>query len=241
MARKGGPPPARPAKRKKRGQHQATRLAHAGREPKRYHGFVNPPVFRGSTVLYPSFASLEANDQEFSYGRLGTPTTKALARGHRRARGWPRHGADAVGPLGHRRDADGAPFRRRSRPRLRQRLSADPPLLRSGAGALRCGDHLLRSAGRRPHRRADPRQHQGRSSPSRRAARPSRCRTSRRLPKRLMPGARSSCSTTPGRRRSSSSRSPMASTCRSRRRRNISSAMPMPCSAPSPRPRRCSL
>jgi cystathionine beta-lyase len=80
MARKGGPPPARPAKRKKRGQDQATRLAHAGREPKRYHGFVNPPVFRGSTVLYPSFASLEANDQEFSYGRLGTPTTKALAQ-----------------------------------------------------------------------------------------------------------------------------------------------------------------
>ncbi len=36
-------------------------------------------MFRGSTVLYPSFASLEANDQEFSYGRLGTPTTKALA------------------------------------------------------------------------------------------------------------------------------------------------------------------
>jgi cystathionine beta-lyase len=78
MAQKGGPPTARPAKRKKRGQ--ATRLAHAGREPKRYYGFVNPPVFRGSTVLYPSFASLEANDQEFSYGRLGTPTTKALAQ-----------------------------------------------------------------------------------------------------------------------------------------------------------------
>jgi cystathionine beta-lyase len=80
MAKKGGPPPARTAKRKKRGHSQATRLAHAGRDPKRYHGFVNPPVFRGSTVLYPSFASLEANDQEFSYGRLGTPTTKALAQ-----------------------------------------------------------------------------------------------------------------------------------------------------------------
>jgi len=80
MAQKGGPPPARPARRNKRGQDQATRLAHAGREPKRYHGFVNPPVFRGSTVLYPSVASLEANDQEFSYGRLGTPTTKALAQ-----------------------------------------------------------------------------------------------------------------------------------------------------------------
>ena len=63
-----------------RPQKQATRLAHAGRDPQRYHGFVNPPVFRGSTVLYPSVASLEANDLEFSYGRLGTPTTKALAQ-----------------------------------------------------------------------------------------------------------------------------------------------------------------
>jgi cysteine-S-conjugate beta-lyase len=80
MARRSGSPPAVPPKSKKRSQNQATRLAHAGREPQRYHGFVNPPVFRGSTVLYPSLASLDANDQEFSYGRLGTPTTKALAQ-----------------------------------------------------------------------------------------------------------------------------------------------------------------
>ena len=61
-------------------QKQDTRLAHVGREPRRYHGFVNPPIYRGSTVLFPSVASLEADDQEFSYGRLGTPTDKALAQ-----------------------------------------------------------------------------------------------------------------------------------------------------------------
>src|SRR3989304_3019096 len=51
---------------------------HAGREPAPQHGFVNTPIYRGSTVLFPSVAALEANDQDFTYGRLGTPTVKAL-------------------------------------------------------------------------------------------------------------------------------------------------------------------
>lgn len=55
-----------------------TRLAHAGRDPSRYHGFVNTPIYRGSTVLYPTLACLEADAQDFSYGRLGTPTVQAL-------------------------------------------------------------------------------------------------------------------------------------------------------------------
>jgi cysteine-S-conjugate beta-lyase len=59
-------------------QKQDTRLAHAGREPKRFYGFVNPPIYRGSTILFPTAAALEANDQEFTYGRLGTPTVRAL-------------------------------------------------------------------------------------------------------------------------------------------------------------------
>jgi cystathionine beta-lyase len=61
-----------------RKQKEATRLAHAGREPSRQHGFVNTPIYRGSTVLFPTLASLESNDQDFTYGRLGTPTVKAL-------------------------------------------------------------------------------------------------------------------------------------------------------------------
>jgi len=60
-------------------KHKAeTRLAHAGREPSRHHGFVNTPIYRGSTVLFPTLAGLEANAQDFTYGRLGTPTVKAL-------------------------------------------------------------------------------------------------------------------------------------------------------------------
>jgi cystathionine beta-lyase len=57
---------------------QQTRLAHAGREPARQHGFVNTPIYRGSTVIFPTVAALEANDQDFTYGRLGTPTVRAL-------------------------------------------------------------------------------------------------------------------------------------------------------------------
>ena len=60
------------------GQKQSTRLAHAGCEPQRFHGFVNPPIYRGSTILFPTAAALEANEQEYTYGRLGTPTVRAL-------------------------------------------------------------------------------------------------------------------------------------------------------------------
>jgi cysteine-S-conjugate beta-lyase len=56
----------------------ATRVAHAGREPARQHGFVNTPIYRGSTVLFPSMAAIEANDQPYTYGRTGTPTVRAL-------------------------------------------------------------------------------------------------------------------------------------------------------------------
>ena len=65
-------------RKKSRGERDATRLVHAGREPSRFHGFVNTPIYRGSTILFPSVAALEANDQAFTYGRLGTPTVRAL-------------------------------------------------------------------------------------------------------------------------------------------------------------------
>lgn len=57
----------------------ATRLSHTGRAGKRVHGFVNPAVHRGSTVLYPSMAQRKEfqaarMEQELVYGVLGTPT-----------------------------------------------------------------------------------------------------------------------------------------------------------------------
>jgi len=55
-----------------------TSLVTAGRDTRAQKGFVNPPVFRGSTVLYPSAEDLHAHRAEFTYGRHGTPTTRAL-------------------------------------------------------------------------------------------------------------------------------------------------------------------
>lgn len=59
-------------------QQAATRLVTAGRDTKAQKGFVNPPVFHGSTVLYPTAEDLHAHRAEFTYGRHGTPTTRAL-------------------------------------------------------------------------------------------------------------------------------------------------------------------
>ena len=59
-------------------QQVETRLVTAGRNAKAQHGFVNPPVVHGSTVLYPTAEDLHAHRGEFQYGRHGTPTTKAL-------------------------------------------------------------------------------------------------------------------------------------------------------------------
>lgn len=56
----------------------ATDLVHLGREPAACHGFVNPPLYRGSTVLFPSFEALEAHDLPYTYGRNGSPTFAAL-------------------------------------------------------------------------------------------------------------------------------------------------------------------
>jgi cysteine-S-conjugate beta-lyase len=59
-------------------QQAETRLVTAGRDTKAQKGFVNPPVVHGSTVLYPSAEDLHAHRGEFTYGRHGTPTTRAL-------------------------------------------------------------------------------------------------------------------------------------------------------------------
>jgi cystathionine beta-lyase len=59
-------------------QRPETRLVTAGRDAKAQKGFVNPPVVHGSTVLYPSAEDLHAHRGEFTYGRHGTPTTRAL-------------------------------------------------------------------------------------------------------------------------------------------------------------------
>ena len=55
-----------------------SRLVHLGRDGETSQGFVNIPAFRGSTVLFPDVATLEARNQRYTYGTHGTPSTVAL-------------------------------------------------------------------------------------------------------------------------------------------------------------------
>ena len=57
---------------------ERTRLVHAGRDPFEQHGFVNTPIYRGSTVLYPTTDDLKNRRGTYSYGTKGTPTTRSL-------------------------------------------------------------------------------------------------------------------------------------------------------------------
>ena len=57
----------------------ATRLVAGGRDPFAHHGFVNPPVYHASTVLYRTVEDYLAQRGRYLYGRRGTPTSEALA------------------------------------------------------------------------------------------------------------------------------------------------------------------
>ncbi len=60
-----------------------TRLVHAGRDPDGHQGAVNPPLYRASTILYPTLAAYEGRHERrytaYAYGIHGTPTTVGLA------------------------------------------------------------------------------------------------------------------------------------------------------------------
>ncbi|TDW25603.1 cystathionine beta-lyase [Rhizobium azibense] len=55
-----------------------TQLVRAGYNPFDYHGFINPPVTRASTVLFPNAKAMERHEQKYTYATRGTPTTDAL-------------------------------------------------------------------------------------------------------------------------------------------------------------------
>ena len=61
---------------------QDTALVHTGRDPATQHGIVNPGVFHASTIVFPSIAAMREAQadpyRKYYYGRLGTPTTRAL-------------------------------------------------------------------------------------------------------------------------------------------------------------------
>jgi len=63
-----------------------TVIVHAGRDPAAHHGAVNPPVYHVSTVVFRSVEELLETRRDrasgayvnFTYGREGTPTTRAF-------------------------------------------------------------------------------------------------------------------------------------------------------------------
>ena len=54
-----------------------TRLVVAGREYAE-HGIVNPAVYHASTITFPTVKTLLERDQPYTYGRKGTPTSRAV-------------------------------------------------------------------------------------------------------------------------------------------------------------------
>lgn len=58
--------------------HVDTKITQLGRNVDEQCGFVNMPVYRGSTVVFNSVESLLNNDARFIYGTLGTPTIHSL-------------------------------------------------------------------------------------------------------------------------------------------------------------------
>ncbi|XKM13027.1 cystathionine beta-lyase [Orbaceae bacterium ac157xtp] len=56
----------------------STRMMCIGRNPKEQCGFVNSPIYRGSTVVYESYADIKNRNARFHYGTEGTPTIANL-------------------------------------------------------------------------------------------------------------------------------------------------------------------
>ena len=55
-----------------------TKLVGIGRAPSLHAGAVNTPLYRASTILFPDVESMFDASQPYTYGRRGTPTTRAL-------------------------------------------------------------------------------------------------------------------------------------------------------------------
>jgi len=94
----------------------ATTLAHAGSNPPEHNGFVNTPIYRGSTVVFPSVDAMDANTRHYQYSRYGNPSSDALC--------------DAIGTLEQAQGVVLTP----------SGLSACTLAILAAAGA---GDHLL--------------------------------------------------------------------------------------------------
>jgi cystathionine beta-lyase len=55
-----------------------TIVTHTGRHPEQHWGYVNTPVYRGSTIVFPTLDALESTEPRFDYGRTGNPSSAAV-------------------------------------------------------------------------------------------------------------------------------------------------------------------
>ncbi|HWA20035.1 MAG TPA: cystathionine beta-lyase [Devosia sp.] len=55
-----------------------TVVTHSGRHPDKQFGYVNTPVYRGSTILFPTLDDLESTSPRYDYGRTGNPSASAV-------------------------------------------------------------------------------------------------------------------------------------------------------------------
>ena len=56
----------------------STQFTRLGRDPETQHGFVNAPIYRGSTVIFKTMDDLENLRHKYVYGTYGTPTIEHL-------------------------------------------------------------------------------------------------------------------------------------------------------------------
>jgi len=56
-----------------------TIIAHSGRKPEEHFGFVNTPVYRGSTILSKSSKEFRAKSSKYTYGSRSNPNTDGLS------------------------------------------------------------------------------------------------------------------------------------------------------------------
>src|SRR4051794_41671342 len=77
---------------------ERTRLVHAGRDPAQQHGFVNTPIYRGSTVLYPSADDFMHRRGAHTHRTQGGATTGAPRGGRAGPPRAPRAGASPPRP-----------------------------------------------------------------------------------------------------------------------------------------------
>jgi cystathionine beta-lyase len=57
----------------------ATLLTQVGRAPEEHYGFVNTPIYRGSTVLFKNMDDFVNKRGRYEYGRRGNPNSEALS------------------------------------------------------------------------------------------------------------------------------------------------------------------